>query len=169
MNVTDVWITMADGVRLAATLYLPDGDGPSPALLEALPYRKDDLTASYRRLVRPVAPTRAVSRCCRLDLRGTGSSGGMATDEYPDAERADLRAVIAWLATQPWSSGRVGMFGTSYSGFNSLQMAAERRAGARRRSSPSTPPTTGTPTTSTTTAARCGRSTSSTTCSTWCR
>ena len=62
---------------------------------------------------------------CRLDLRGTGSSGGIATDEYPDVERADLRAVIEWLAAQPWSSGRVGMFGTSYSGFNSLHMAAE--------------------------------------------
>jgi hypothetical protein len=62
---------------------------------------------------------------CRLDLRGTGSSGGTATDEYPDAERSDLRAAIEWLATQTWSNGRVGMFGTSYSGFNSLHMAAE--------------------------------------------
>ena len=39
---------MSDGVRLAADLYLPDGAGPFAALLEALPYRKDDLTASYR-------------------------------------------------------------------------------------------------------------------------
>jgi predicted acyl esterase len=62
---------------------------------------------------------------CRLDLRGTGSSSGDATDEYPDVERSDLRAVIEWLAKQTWSSGRVGMFGTSYSGFNSLHMAAE--------------------------------------------
>ena len=38
---------MADGLRLAADLYLPEGDGPFAALLEALPYRKDDLTASY--------------------------------------------------------------------------------------------------------------------------
>ena len=30
--------------------------------------------------------------------------GGTATDEYPDSERSDLRAVIDWLATQPWSS-----------------------------------------------------------------
>ncbi|HEY1127547.1 MAG TPA: CocE/NonD family hydrolase, partial [Actinomycetota bacterium] len=45
---THTFITMADGVRLAATLYLPDGEGPWPAILEALPYRKDDLTASYR-------------------------------------------------------------------------------------------------------------------------
>jgi len=47
-----VWIPMDDGVRLAATLYYPapgpDGGGPWPALLEALPYRKEDVTASYR-------------------------------------------------------------------------------------------------------------------------
>jgi predicted acyl esterase len=36
---------MTDGVRIAADLYLPDR--PSPAILEALPYRKDDITSSY--------------------------------------------------------------------------------------------------------------------------
>ncbi len=89
-----------------------------------MPYRKDDLTASYRDSYVRFADEAGFA-VCRLDLRGTGSSGGTATDEYPDAERADLRDVIGWLATQPWSSGRVGMFGTSYSGFNSLHMAAE--------------------------------------------
>ena len=34
--------------------------------------------------------------------------------------------VIDWLAGQDWCDGRVGMFGTSYSGFNSLQLACER-------------------------------------------
>jgi predicted acyl esterase len=121
MNVR--WIESVDGTALCADLYLPPGDGPFAALLEALPYRKDDVTASYREgYARMVEAGFAV---CRLDLRGTGSSGGIATDEYPDIERADLRAVIEWLAGQPWSSGRVGMFGTSYSGFNSLHMAAE--------------------------------------------
>jgi uncharacterized protein len=36
--------------------------------------------------------------------------------------------VIHWLAAQPWSSGSVGMDGTSCSGFNALQVAAERPA-----------------------------------------
>ena len=63
---------------------------------------------------------------CRVDLRGTGSSAGDATDEYPLVERTDLGTVIAWLAEQDWCDGNVGMFGTSYSGFNSLQIAAER-------------------------------------------
>ncbi len=126
MNTTEVRIPMADGVELAATLYLPAEEaGPQPCLLEALPYRKDDLTSSY-------APS-YVSLCenhqyavCRLDLRGTGSSGGDATDEYPEAEQRDLAEVIAWLAAQEWCDGNVGMWGTSYSGFNSLQMACEQ-------------------------------------------
>ncbi len=123
---SDIWITVPDGVRLAATLYLPDeAHGPQPCLLEALPYRKDDLTASY---ADSYVTLRDVHRyaVCRLDLRGTGSSGGRATDEYPPSELADLVEVIAWLAAQPWCDGNVGMWGTSYSGFNSLQVACVR-------------------------------------------
>jgi len=116
---------MRDGVRLAADLYRPEGDGPFAVLLEALPYRKDDLTAGYRPEYRRLASEGGFV-VCRVDLRGTGSSDGDATDEYPEAEQQDLAEVIAWLAAQPWSNGRVGMFGTSYSGFNSIQMACEQ-------------------------------------------
>ncbi len=123
MHVSNLTIPTLDGEQLAATLYLPDGSGPFAALLEALPYRKDDITDSYRSTYERYAANGFA--VLRLDLRGTGSSGGIATDEYPDVERSDLRTSIEWLATQPWSSGRVGMFGTSYSGFNSLQMATE--------------------------------------------
>ena len=123
----EVAIEAVDGERLAGTLFLPDPDihgaGPYAALMEALPYRKDDITSSYRSTYDRYAA--AGFAVLRLDLRGTGSSSGVMPDEYPDIERDDLRAAIRWLASQPWSSGRVGMFGTSYSGFNSLQMACE--------------------------------------------
>ncbi len=115
-----------DGVELAATLYLPDpAGGPQPCLLEALPYRKDDLTGSYAESYEGLRDRHGYA-VCRVDLRGTGSSSGDATDEYPVEELADLQAVIAWLAEQEWCDGSVGMFGTSYSGFNSLQLACER-------------------------------------------
>ncbi len=115
-----------DGVALAATLYLPDpAAGPQPCLLEALPYRKDDLTSSYADSYVGLRDRHGYA-VCRVDLRGTGSSEGDATDEYPPEEQRDLHAVIAWLAGQEWCDGTVGMFGTSYSGFNSLQMACER-------------------------------------------
>jgi predicted acyl esterase len=127
MTRTDhVRIPMSDGVSLAATLYLPAGDGPWPALLEALPYRKDDITASYRPEYLRLAAAGYV--VCRVDVRGTGSSEGVATDEYPPVERTDMVAVIDWLATRDWSTGNVGMYGTSYSGFNSIQIAMERPA-----------------------------------------
>ena len=120
----EVRIAAADGTPLAATLYLPTSDGPFATLLEALPYRKDDVTASYADSYERFAGEAGFA-VLRLDLRGTGSSGGTLDDEYTDLERDDLAAVIRWAATQEWSSGRVGMLGTSYSGFNSLHMAME--------------------------------------------
>ena len=123
----DRLLTMRDGVRLAATLFEPGRGGPWPALIEALPYRKDDLSAipvyldEYHRLADEFGYL-----VCRLDIRGTGSSEGVATDEYTPQEHADVVEVIEWLSTQEWSNGAVGMYGTSWSGFNSLQVAMLR-------------------------------------------
>ena len=126
MSPREVRVAMDDGVELAATLYLPEpAAGPQPCLLEALPYRKDDLTSSYSDEYVRLCDEYGYA-VCRLDLRGTGSSVGDATDEYPAREQTDLCDVIAWLADQDWCDGAVGMYGTSYSGFNSLQLACER-------------------------------------------
>jgi putative CocE/NonD family hydrolase len=126
----DVFIAMHDGVRIAATLHVPDGDGPWAALVEALPYRKDDLTAGYRTEYRRLADEFGYL-VCRVDVRGTGSSEGTPVGEYTRAELEDLVEVIAWLAAQPWSNGNVGMYGTSWSGFNSLQVAMLRPPGLK--------------------------------------
>jgi hypothetical protein len=120
----NVFIPMSDGLRLAASLYLPEEDGTWPAILEALPYRKDDITASYRPEYARLAE--AGYAVCRVDVRGTGSSEGIAEDEYPAQERRDLLETIEWLSSRAWSTGAVGMYGTSYSGFNSIQLAMER-------------------------------------------
>lgn len=133
MSRRELRLRMRDGVELAATLYLPGPassttvDEPQPCLLEALPYRKDDLTSSYAETYTRMCDEFGFA-VCRVDLRGTGSSDGDATDEYPAVEQADLVEVIGWLAEQPWCNGSIGMFGTSYSGFNSLQVACERPA-----------------------------------------
>ncbi len=121
----DVFLPMRDGVRLAATVYRPPGEGPWPCLVEALPYRKDDLTAHYRTEYQRFADEFGYA-VCRLDVRGTGSSEGTAAGEYTSEELDDIVEVIAWLAAQPWSNGNVGMYGTSWSGFNSLQVAMLR-------------------------------------------
>ncbi|HEY7381205.1 MAG TPA: CocE/NonD family hydrolase [Gaiella sp.] len=118
------WITMRDGVRLAARLWLPDAQ-PAPVVLEALPYRMDDLTSSYASEYERLC-TEGGLAVCRLDIRGTGSSEGIAEDEYTQAEHDDICETIAWLAAAEWSNGRVGMYGTSWSGFNAIQVACLR-------------------------------------------
>ncbi len=119
-----VWIPMGDGVRLAARLFLPD-DLPAPVIVDALPYRMDDLTASYASEYERLCVEGGFA-VCRIDLRGTGSSEGIATDEYTAQEHSDICAAIAWLAEQDWCTGKVGMYGTSWGGFNSIQVAMER-------------------------------------------
>jgi uncharacterized protein len=122
----NVWIPMKDGVRLAATLYMPDGakqDEKFPALLEYLPYRKDDDTAARDYPMHAYFARRGYVSV-RVDIRGFGASEGVQPErEYSEQEQADGEQVIAWLARQPWSNGNVGMFGISWGGFNSLQMA----------------------------------------------
>src|SRR5580698_11581193 len=72
------WIPMPDGVRLSATLYIPDTIKPGekfPALLEYLPYRKDDATAARDYPVHSwFAAHGYVS--VRVDIRGFGTSEG---------------------------------------------------------------------------------------------
>ena len=116
---------MSDGVRLAASLYVPDGDGPWPAVLEALPYRKDDVTAAYRPEYERLAAAGYV--VCRVDLRGTGLLGGHRGGRVP-GRRAHRHADRDRLARDAGvvDRGNVGMYGTSYSGFNSIQLAMER-------------------------------------------
>jgi hypothetical protein len=99
---TDVRIPVADGITLAATLYRPICTDPVPALLEALPYRKDDHLERdvYERFAREFG-----FAACRVDLRGTGSSEGRAVDEYPVTEVGDLTTVIEWLAARTWCNG----------------------------------------------------------------
>ena len=62
----------------------------------------------------------------RLDIRGTGDSEGVIRDEYLKQEQDDAVEAIAWIAKQPWCTGKVGMMGISWGGFNSLQVAARR-------------------------------------------
>jgi len=125
VEMREAWIPMPDGVRLAADLWVPAGAKKGerfPVLLEYLPYRKTEgrgdrygLYAYFVRRGYIVA---------RVDIRGTGSSEGRVVDyEYTDREQEDGEAVIAWLARQPFATGKVGMFGISWGGFNSIHMA----------------------------------------------
>ena len=126
VRMENIWIPMKDGVRLAATLYMPDGAKPGerfPALLEYLPYRKDDDTAAEDYGKHAYFAHRGYVSV-RVDIRGFGASEGVPPErEYSETEQQDCEQVIRWLATQPWSNGNVGMFGISWGGFSALQMA----------------------------------------------
>lgn len=119
----DVWIPMPDGERLYARVWRPVTDEPVPVLLEYLPYRLSDWTAPRDAQRHPWYAGHGYASV-RVDVRGHGNSEGLPGDEYDETELADGVAVINWLAAQPWSTGGVGMFGISWGGFNSLQLAA---------------------------------------------
>ncbi len=121
----DVPIPMSDGVVLSANLFLPVAQEPGetfPAVLEMIPYRKDDwrYAADHSRMSY-LAQRGFVG--CRLDVRGTGSSEGIALDEYTPRETQDGYETVEWLAAQPWCNGNVGMWGISYGGFTAVQVA----------------------------------------------
>jgi len=126
-EVENIFIPLKDGTRLSARLWLPaDAEqDPVPALLEYLPYRKRDGTVERDSLTHPYLAGHGYA-CVRVDIRGSGESDGLLTDEYAAQEQDDALEVIAWLAAQPWCSGAVGMFGISWGGFNALQVAARR-------------------------------------------
>lgn len=119
-------IPMRDGVTLAVTLYRPRGaprGSRFPVILNYLPYRKDDDEAPEQYGIFSYFARRGFVGAA-VDIRGFGESGGTPPDrEYSAEEQADGEQVIAWLARQPWSNGKVGMLGISWGGFNSLQMA----------------------------------------------
>jgi uncharacterized protein len=119
------WIPLPDGTRLAARIWLPvDAERvPVPALLEYLPYRKRDFMRCRDGPMHHYFAGHGYASV-RVDIRGAGDSDGLTLDEYTNEEHDGATAVIAWLAAQPWCSGAVGMFGISWGGFNSLQVAA---------------------------------------------
>ena len=123
----DVWIPISSGDRLAARIWLPDDAeaDPVPAVLEYLPYRKRDLTRPGDEPKHHYLAGHGYASV-RVDMRGAGDSSGVMYDEYAKQEQDDALEVIAWLAAQPWCTGKVGMFGISWGGFNSLQVAARR-------------------------------------------
>lgn len=122
-----VWIEMPDGCRLAARLWLPEDatEHPVPGVVEYIPYRRADNKAVRDHQIHAHFAAHGYA-CLRVDMRGSGDSEGILADEYLPLEAEDGRAILRWMARQPWSTGRIGLFGLSWGGFNALQIAALR-------------------------------------------
>lgn len=126
-EIENVFIPMRDGKRLAARIWLPEKaeSSPLPAIMEYIPYRKRDITRGRDATNHAYLAGNGYV-CVRVDMRGSGDSDGVLTDEYTQQEQQDAVDAIEWIAKQDWCNGKVGMMGISWGGFNSLQVAAKQ-------------------------------------------
>jgi putative CocE/NonD family hydrolase len=113
---------MRDGTILKCDVYLPDGPGPFPVLLERTPYNKD--SSSEIALGSPDVYPKAGMAVAIQDVRGRFNSDG---DFYPFRDdgwgpNRDGYDSVEWLAAQPWCDGKVGTIGGSYSGVTQYRM-----------------------------------------------
>jgi len=128
---TTVRISTASGEDLEAWLYLPEGDGPYPAVVMA-----HGIGAIKAGGLAPFA-----ERFCRegfaavaFDYRQWGGSAGQPREElsFP-RQREDYGTVIGWAAAQPRiDAHRIFAWGTSFAGMYIIELAASdaRLAGA---------------------------------------
>ncbi len=118
---TETLIQTRDGATLSAIIALPDSRGAQklPAILQFTIYAE---------------PQKQKAELEAMASRGYAGVIAYTRGKYqsPDAivpyehDGADAHAVIDWISKQPWSDGRVGMIGGSYSGFTAWA-AAKRR------------------------------------------
>ena len=128
-----VYVPVGDGVRLAVDVWLPVErtavGGTVGTVMRVTRYHRAEAPQEPG----PEADTnraagdlfnRAGFALVVVDARGTGASFGTRTGELGQREISDYGELIDWVAAQPWSNGRVGIYGTSYEG-----QAAELVAG----------------------------------------
>lgn len=120
----DLEIPLSDGSLVRADLYQPTGlSGPLPTVVLMFPYKKDDPNRIERDTLYQLV--RAGFAGLVVDVRGTGGSPG----EFCLLCRREIRdgyETVEWAARQPWSDGRIGMWGYSYSGIYAGLVAALR-------------------------------------------
>jgi uncharacterized protein len=117
-----LYVRTPDGVRLAVDVWLPPrttGRDRLPTVLEGDRYWR---ARAYQGGVTDNPNYWAVEPWLArgyayvfVDLRGTGASFGTVDAELGPAMIADIGAIANWVAARPWSDGRIGLAGVSYS------------------------------------------------------
>ena len=102
-------VKMRDGIELATDVYLPDGDGVFPTLLVRDIYSNG--TSSARQGYARWATANGYAFVFQ-SARGRYDSDGKWYPYFQEINDGD--DTLTWIADQPWSDGKVGMFGTSY-------------------------------------------------------
>ena len=119
----NVGATMRDRTVLYSDVYLPDAGGAFPVIIERTPYDKSGRFAAVGRFYAARGYAVVIQ-----DTRGRYTSEG---DFYPFEhegwqETRDGYDTVEWAASQPWSDGKVGMIGGSYSGVTQYGAAPTR-------------------------------------------
>jgi len=109
-------VPMRDGVSLATNIYLPEGQGPWPVVLTRTPYNKDGADNNAARY------NERGYVLVSQDVRGRYASEGENRPFEDDIH--DGYDTVEWITAQPFSNGRLGIFGTSAPGITSNLAAA---------------------------------------------
>jgi uncharacterized protein len=140
-------VPMDDGAVLRADVFRPATERRHPVILTYGPYAKglafqEAYAPQWTKMVddhpdvargstnryqnwEVVDPEKFVPHgyvCVRVDSRGTGWSPGRI-DVWSRREARDIHECVEWAASQPWSSGRIGMCGISYYAMNQWHVA----------------------------------------------
>lgn len=113
--------TMRDGTVLRADVYRPDNDERHPTLVSRIPYDKSNPGIGFQ--LNPIRMARNGYAVVIQDCRGTMASEGKF---IPLKEAGDGYDTVEWAAVQPWSNGKVGMYGPSYLGMTQWYAAIKQ-------------------------------------------
>ena len=130
---TSQYVAVRDGTKLAVDIFRPTANGvvstdKLPVLWMHTPYnrrnyRNGPTAANYPGKALELLPYGYVVAVA--DFRGLyasfGHNAGFNRGEWQDAARMDAYDITEWLAAQPWSSGKVGMWGCSATGGSQMQ------------------------------------------------
>src|SRR5512135_1229584 len=107
-------IPMRDGVRMAADVYYPKGGGKYPTIFVRTPYNFNfwdvrlgaprDMSATLNAIKRGYA---------WVDMNERGHFFSEGNYDILGPPTTDGKDAISWMASQPWSSGKVGTIGCS--------------------------------------------------------
>src|SRR5579862_5960552 len=115
-------VSVRDGIQLETWISKPShNEGRMPTVLTLTQYDID----GGRHGDSPGAYTRRGYAFVQAYVRGRGRSGGVKSDNLGLQVGRDGYDLVEWIAAQPWSDGRVVMFGGSFVGMTQWRTAAQ--------------------------------------------